>query len=280
MRLGPQAATSLAGAAAAAGVYAALRAAVAAGRLGGPARWERTNHRGETVTLLEGLAYAVAATLAAALAPGAPPRTRAAALVAGAAAGGFGALDDLAGSGDRRGLRGHLAALRAGEVTTGAVKVAGIGAAGLGAGLLLRRDPVDAVLAGGVVAGTANLLNLLDLRPGRAAKAGLLLSLPGLARPGTSGALLAGPAGAAVAVLPADLRERAMLGDAGANAMGALIGVAAAAGASRRGLGVRLGVLVALTAASERVSFTRVIAATPGLRELDRLGRRPPAAPE
>jgi hypothetical protein len=65
-----------------------------------------------------------------------------------------------------------------------------------------------------------------------------------------------------------------MLGDAGANALGALIGTAYAAKGSRAGRLLALAGIVALTAASERVSFTRVIERTPGLRELDALGRR------
>jgi hypothetical protein len=80
---------------------------------------------------------------------------------------------------------------------------------------------------------------------------------------------------AAVALLRADLREKVMLGDGGANALGAALGVAAAAGAPRRSLAVHLAVLSALTLASERVSFSAVIARTPGLRELDALGRLP-----
>jgi hypothetical protein len=65
-----------------------------------------------------------------------------------------------------------------------------------------------------------------------------------------------------------------MLGDAGANAVGALLGLRLASSPSR---GVRAALLTAITAltlASEKVSFTQVIEATPGLRELDRLGRR------
>ena len=82
-------------------------------------------------------------------------------------------------------------------------------------------------------------------------------------------------AGPALALLPEDLGEHAMLGDAGANAAGALLGVAAVAGAGPRARAALLAGVVALTLASEKVSFTRVIEATPGLREVDRLGRRP-----
>jgi UDP-GlcNAc:undecaprenyl-phosphate GlcNAc-1-phosphate transferase len=266
----------------AAGALGALGALAAARELrrrppGGERRWERVNAAGAPVTLLEGPAYVVGAAAGVALAPGLRPAVRGAGLLAVAAAGGLGAYDDLAGSGDRRGLRGHLGALRRGEVTTGAVKVLGLGATGLAAGALVRRTPLDALLAAGVVAGTANLANLLDLRPGRAIKAGVLAGAPTLVRRTgtTDAAALAGAGlGAAVAVLPDDLGARSMLGDCGANALGALLGLAAVADADRRSLAVRLAVISALTLASERVSFTAVIEATPGLRELDRLGRR------
>ena len=86
--------------------------------------------------------------------------------------------------------------------------------------------------------------------------------------------VVAGPLGASLAVLPADLRERVMLGDCGANAVGALLGLRLAAVPGRPARVGALAAVVGLTLASERVSFTRVIEATPGLRELDRLGRR------
>jgi hypothetical protein len=84
-------------------------------------------------------------------------------------------------------------------------------------------------------------------------------------------------AGAAVAALPADLAGRSMLGDTGANSAGALLGTALVARSGHRGRLVALAVVTVLTLASEKVSFTTVIESTPGLRELDALGRRPPA---
>jgi hypothetical protein len=94
---------------------------------------------------------------------------------------------------------------------------------------------------------------------------------------GPAGGLVAGPTGAAAAVLPADLGERVMLGDCGANAAGALLGLRLAALRSRTARTALLVGVAGLTLASEQVSFTAVIESTPGLRGLDRLGRRPPS---
>jgi UDP-GlcNAc:undecaprenyl-phosphate GlcNAc-1-phosphate transferase len=262
-------------AAAAQGSYRLLRRRPPAG----PETWARTNHRGEPVTLLAGPAVAAGAALAAAASPGLPGRARAALLAAAAGAAAFGGYDDLAGSGGRRGFRGHLGALAHGELTTGAVKLGGIGATGLTASALLGGGPLDAALNAGLIAGGANLVNLFDLRPGRASKVtvaggGLLAAAAPPAAP-----LAAVPVGAALALLGEDLGERAMLGDAGANALGALLGTAAAAGLRRPARVVLLAGIVGLTAASEVVSFTKVIERTPALRWLDMLGRRPvPAA--
>jgi UDP-N-acetylmuramyl pentapeptide phosphotransferase/UDP-N-acetylglucosamine-1-phosphate transferase len=257
------------------------------------AQLDRTNFHGRTVTLAGGPALAAGATVGAVLgAPG--PAAAAAAFTAGAASGAVGFYDDIVGNRPEqkaaKGFAGHLAALRDGRVTSGLVKIAGVGAAGLAAAALLAADPqvrahrrrrtagpgrrtVDVILGAGVIAGTANLVNLLDLRPGRALKAGVLLGVPLAA--GTGGGLAAGPLGASAALLPADLNEEVMLGDAGANALGALLGVALAARTGPVGRAAALAVLVGLTAASEKVSFTAVIQNTRGLRELDALGRRP-----
>jgi len=247
---------------------------------GGATQWTRTNHRGEPVTLLEGPAVAVAGVATALTAPGLPGRTRAALAAAAAGAGALGGYDDIAGSGDKRGFRGHLGALAHGEITTGAVKLGGIGATGVAAAALTGGPVADVAVNAALVAGAANLLNLFDLRPGRAIKVALAAGLPigftQLTRPGAARpCAVAVPIGAAAALLPEDLGERAMLGDSGANALGAMLGTAAAGSLSRRSRVAMLAGITALTAASEVVSFTKVIQRTPPLHWLDMLGRRP-----
>jgi len=167
--------------------YAGLRR-----RAGDGSRWERINHRGRTLTLLEGPALATGAAAAVALTPALPARARAAAAIAILGAGAIGAYDDLGGlrTQQAKGFAGHLAALREGRVTSGAVKAVGIGTTSLVAAALVSRGPRDALLGGAVVAGFANLVNLFDLRPGRAIKVGLLHA-PLIAVPGAGGALLA-----------------------------------------------------------------------------------------
>lgn len=264
-----RAATLAAGVLAAAGARVAQRVLTA--RVTSP-RWVRTNHAGAPVTLLEGPAYVAGAALGAAA-------SGPAGVVAALGAGAFGALDDLSGDGASKGLRGHLGAAAHGRVTTGLVKIVGIGATGLVAAALADRgrddvSALDTLVGGAVVAGAANLANLLDLRPGRALKATVIAAAPLLVAPGRPGAAQAAAAtGAALGVLAPDLAGTAMLGDTGANAAGALVGSALLARTGRRGRVVTLAVLTALTLASEKVSFTRVIESTPGLRELDAWGR-------
>jgi UDP-GlcNAc:undecaprenyl-phosphate/decaprenyl-phosphate GlcNAc-1-phosphate transferase len=287
--------TGVASALAARAAYRALRRYPPAGEQ----TWSRTNHRRERVTLLEGPAVAVGAITAglirAAVAgrqgqgqisPSSErtlgSRSSLALVVTGGGALGFGVLDDLAGSGKRRGLKGHLGALRQGEVTTGTVKLAGLAATGLAGGLLLGGRRTDVLINTGLIAGGANLLNLFDLRPGRAIKvatlsAGMIAVGSAATGPNRSAGLaaVAAPLGAGLALLPEDLGERAMLGDAGANALGAMLGAAAAQALCRPARVGLLAGIVALTVVSEKVSFTKVIESTPALRRLDMLGRRP-----
>lgn len=167
-----------------------------------------------------------------------------------AAVAGIGLADDL-WSGPERGFRAHL---RAGA-TTGVLKLVGIPLIGL---LATRR------LSGALLFGlAANALNQLDTRPGRALKAYVLAALP-----------LRAPLGTAVLLLPYDLREHGMLGDAGSNALGAMLGLSSVNRFTERGRWVAVGVLAGLTVLGERRSLGALIERTPVLRELDAAGRR------
>ena len=229
------------------GVYRALRS-----RPRG--RWQRVNHAGRAVDLYAGPAAALGAAAGAAVLP-VPARTRCGAALAVLAAAGCGAYDDFAGAGDpRRGFCAHLGALRQGEVTSGAVKLLGIGAAGLAAGGLMKEHAVDRLLAGAVIAGTAHLVNLVDVRPAAAAVTVLALGAPGLPGGGAAAGLSAAPMGAAAALVADDLGERTMIGDTGAHALGAALGAAIVAGRGRAGLLVHAAGLVAAAVYGDRVS--------------------------
>ncbi len=263
-------------------------------------QWERTNFHGVTVSLRGGVAMAGAAVASAAVASALSDQPRAAlgGLVASLGGGLAGYIDDVdqgAHDGGKvaKGLKGHLGALAHGQVTTGVIKIAGIGASALAASALVGSKATsmggkvaDLALNTVLIAGAANLANLLDLRPGRALKATVLVAAPlsyfscadakTPASPASAQRLLAsGLNAAAITALVEDLQETTMLGDTGANAAGALLGTSLAANDSwKLRLGTALGV-VGLILASEKVSFSKVIAANPALNWLDQLWRRP-----
>jgi UDP-GlcNAc:undecaprenyl-phosphate/decaprenyl-phosphate GlcNAc-1-phosphate transferase len=197
------------------------------------------------------------------------------------AAFGFGFLgfvDDLLGAGDERGFRGHVRALAEGRLTTGFLKL--FGGAGVAVVLVAtpgfatgRRLITDAVL----IALAANFANLLDLAPGRLIKVSWVAYLPLAIALGTDdiGIALAPVMGATLGLLPDDLRERLMLGDTGANVIGATLGLGVVLGL---GSEARTGVLVALivlNVLAEILSFSRVIDRVRFLRAFDRFGQRP-----
>lgn len=278
-------------------------------------QWERTNFHGVTVSLRGGVAMAGASVASAAVASALSDQPRAAlgGLVASLGGGLAGYIDDVdqgAHDGGKvaKGLKGHLGALAHGQVTTGVIKIAGIGASALAASALVGSKATsvsgkvaDLAVNTVLIAGAANLANLLDLRPGRALKATVLVAAPlsyfscadaKTPASGASGAASATPVSpaspasaqrllasglnaAAITALVEDLQETTMLGDTGANAAGALLGTSLAANDSwKLRLGTTLGV-VGLILASEKVSFSKVIAANPALNWLDQLWRHP-----
>ena len=250
----------------------------------------RDNHRGRPVPTAVGVVLAVAVVVVEAgrvLAgsagigdEGGPSAARLAVLVVALGLGLLGAIDDLVGDGDRQhGHRGpahqldgtgrQAAGGQRAQVAPEPTAVAVVAPPGSGTGRLLG----DAAL----VALAANLANLLDRAPGRTGKAGLAAFAVLAVATGAPSALaaVAVVAGAAAALLLDDLRERLMLGDAGANVLGGALGLGAVVACAPATRTAALVVVAVLNVASEVVSFSRVIDAVPPLRALDRAGRRP-----
>lgn len=190
----------------------------------------------------------------------------------------LGLVDDVAGSGDRRGFRGHVASLAHGRMTTGGLKLVGGAALALLAVDIARGgSPLDELLVdAALVALAANLGNLFDRAPGRTIKVGSVAFAVLVAATLADATLvpIAIVVGAALGLLLDDLHEHLMLGDAGANVIGGALGLGVVvAGTFTVRLGV-LAVVLILNGLSEWVSFSAVIDRFGPLRALDRAGRR------
>ena len=155
-------------------------------------------------------------------------------------------------SGEERGFLAHLRARR----TTGVLKLVGIPLVAL-----LRTRSLSGAL---LVALSANALNQLDTKPGRALKAYFAAAI-----------VVDAPVALAVLLAPYDLREMTMLGDGGSNGLGALLGLSSVNRFTGRGRWVAIGALAGLTFLGERRSLGELIEQTPMLREVDAWGRRP-----
>jgi UDP-N-acetylmuramyl pentapeptide phosphotransferase/UDP-N-acetylglucosamine-1-phosphate transferase len=247
----------------------------------------RQNYRGADLATASGLLVVVAVIAVEGIrtivellgaSDGATASYRLVVLATVVAFGALGFIDDVLGDNAEKGLKGHVAAALHGRVTTGFIKLGGgasvaLVVAGAALGGSAGRILVDAAL----IALAANLGNLFDRAPGRTIKVALVAWVPVAILAGTSatGLALAVVIGAAVGLLPSDLAERSMLGDTGANALGAALGVAVVLTVAPTTRTIIAVVLVALTLLSEVVSFSKVIARVPPLHALDRLGRRP-----
>jgi hypothetical protein len=170
------------------------------------------------------------------------------------AIGALGLADDL-WSGPARGFRGHLRVRR----STGTLKLVGIPSVALVATRSLSKAALVAL--------AANVLNQLDTRPGRALKAFLVAAA--VLRRGPLRPLVG-----AVLIAPYDLREMTMLGDAGSNALGAVLGLGSVARLRGGRRWAAIAALAGLTVLGEVRSLGELIERTPVLRELDALGRQ------
>jgi len=177
-----------------------------------------------------------------------------------------------------RGVVRQLVALARGRITPGAVKLAAALGAGAVAVASVRGDGISYLLGIPMIAGFANLGNLLDVRPGRSIKffVPVAVAMGVLEWPSQSMLLTAVTVGGALAILPSDLQERGMLGDAGAFVLWITLGIGLYDAVARTGLAIGLGTVVGLHLLSETITLSRLIRWLPPLRWLDEVGRLQP----
>lgn len=237
-----------------------------------------TNYRGERVPVAAGVLPCLCLALGAALlSTWGRPRGYAFAFGVLAAAL-VGLLDDAAGNRRATGFAGHLRRLLRGELSTGALKALAVGGVAFVLAATTRRGVAWWIADAALIALTANIINLLDVRPGRAVKATgvlLLVAFPAVAAVWDLLELWTLAAVVLVAYAPFDLRARAMLGDAGANAFGLAAGWLLVQGAGPLLRGGLLVLLILLHAYSEQASLSRAIERIGWLDRFDRWGRPP-----
>lgn len=194
----------------------------------------------------------------------------------------LGLMDDLMGSREASGLKGHfIKLLKEKELTTGAFKALGGGLVAFVASVYFFSGDIPGVIVSTlIIALSTNAVNLLDLRPGRAAKGFLLGTLILFTAGFFAGTLnhpvilfLAMMTGSLLAYLPWDLKGRVMMGDAGSNPLGITLGLAAVIIFTPLEKYLYLGFLILLHLYTEKYSLTKTIENNKVLKFLDMLGR-------
>jgi len=185
-----------------------------------------------------------------------------------------GFVDDLIGNRVIGGLRGHFSQLRFGIMTTGTLKaIVGFAISVIIAGFVSTNIIVFLTNAA-VLTLSINAANLFDLRPGRAIKVFSLGAIAVFIATWSSPfwglwGLIIPPV---AALLWGDLHEHSMMGDAGSNALGAILGFAFVINLSEIANLAILAVLVLLHLITERYSISNFIEKAPLLKQLDELG--------
>jgi UDP-N-acetylmuramyl pentapeptide phosphotransferase/UDP-N-acetylglucosamine-1-phosphate transferase len=188
----------------------------------------------------------------------------------------LGFIDDMLGRRDTLGFKGHFGALFRGRLTTGGLKALGGGLVALFTAFFVSEGWANIIINTLILALFTNMLNLLDLRPGRAVKGFIFFTVLIIIIAGgkMDYVLLAPLAGAVLWYFRYDLSARVMMGDAGSNVLGFALGYLAV---TELPFNARIGILLFLIAMhifTEKYSLTRIIENTSILRYIDNMGRR------
>ena len=240
-------------------------------------RLDRPNFKGTQIPTGFGFLIVLAAVpiYAAMLFTGAPAVLAGVYLAAVVGFGMLGLLDDIHGTREVGGFRGHLSLLRKGKVSTGLIKAVGGGILGLCLGAAIAGfDPATGLLNGVLISLAANTLNLLDLRPGRAVScfwAGILAVAVTHFRAQSDWWEVIPVMIPAAWLTVLDRSARIMLGDAGSNVLGAVLGVALACSLESPAKLLIVLFMIGVNVYSEKYSISRLIEGNRLLRSVDRL---------
>ncbi|KNF07417.1 putative phospho-N-acetylmuramoyl-pentapeptide-transferase [Gottschalkia purinilytica] len=187
----------------------------------------------------------------------------------------IGAIDDLIGEKSVKGFKGHIKSLFKGELTTGGLKaIIGFLSAAL-ISLVISESYVEMIINTFLIALFTNLINLFDLRPGRAGKMFIILGVILLltAHETSFNFILLSALGIIIGYIRYDLKARAMMGDIGSNALGITLGIFCAITHPLKIKLIYLAILVLLHIISEFYSFSKIIEKNKILKFIDSLGR-------
>lgn len=185
-----------------------------------------------------------------------------------------GILDDIIGNRDVSGLKGHFKSLLNGKLTTGGFKALFGGFIGLVISIAISKNIYDIVINTLIIALSTNLMNLLDLRPGRAIKGYLVISIVLLFTLGEytrNLLLLIFPN--VIAYFNQDLKAKAMMGDTGSNVLGISIGILFVMVYPLKVRLIWLAFLIFIHILTEKYSLTKIIENNKFLNFIDKLGR-------
>lgn len=189
-----------------------------------------------------------------------------------------GFVDDTLGSRDVTGLKGHFKALLNGRLTTGAIKAIVGFLVAMVISTFFSVDIADLLLNTLIIALFTNLLNLFDLRPGRAIKFYSLLILMFFIDAVFTGKFrifmfFLPIIGFVLGYFPYDLNAKCMMGDAGSNVLGISAGMLTILQFDYIGKILIFILLVLIHIFAEKYSISDVIKENKVLNYIDNLGR-------
>ncbi|QUH20714.1 glycosyltransferase [Alkaliphilus sp. B6464] len=187
----------------------------------------------------------------------------------------IGLIDDLIGNRNTLGFKGHIKSLLKGKLTTGGLKAIVGGLISILIGSLFSFHIIEIVVNSLIIALFTNLINLLDLRPGRAIKGfltiAILFIIIGLSK--ETRIILGSIIAYAIGYFPQDIKAKSMMGDIGSNTLGITLGIVAVISYTMTVKYIILALLVLIQIIAEKYSITEIIKKNSILNFLDELGR-------